>query len=66
MFELLGVGVIEWFLWGSISEGSTGIQKQFELSGVYCTWVKSEPQISRKERFIARYLQYGVLGDSIF
>ena len=31
MFELLGVWVIEWFLWESISEGSTGIQKQFEL-----------------------------------
>ena len=31
MFELSGVRVIEWFLWESISEGSTGIQKQFEL-----------------------------------
>ena len=31
MFELSGVGVIEWFLWESISEGWTGIQKQLEL-----------------------------------
>ena len=31
MFELLGVRVVEWFLWESIGEGSTGIQKQFEL-----------------------------------
>ena len=31
MFELSGVRVIEWFLWESISQGSTGIQKQFEL-----------------------------------
>ena len=40
--------------------------RRFELSGVYCTWLKGEPQISRKERFIARYLQYGVLGDCVF
>ena len=32
MFELSGIRVIEWFLWEeSISEGSTGIQEQFEL-----------------------------------
>ena len=31
------------------------------------TWLKREPQISiRKERFIRRYLQYGVLGDCVF
>ena len=29
------------------------------------TWLKGEPQISRKERF-TRYLQYGVLGDCVF
>ena len=34
MFELSGVPVIEWFLWESISEGSTGIQKQLELLDV--------------------------------
>ena len=28
------------------------------------TWLKREPQISiRKERFIRRYLEYGVLGE---
>ena len=31
MFELSRVRVTEWFLWESISEGSAGIQKQFEL-----------------------------------
>ena len=31
MFELSEVRVIEWFLWESISESSTGIQKQFDL-----------------------------------
>ena len=31
------------------------------------TWLKGERQISiRKERFIRRYLQYGVLGDCVF
>ena len=31
------------------------------------TWLKRERQISiRKERFIRRYLQYGVLGDCVF
>ena len=31
------------------------------------TWLKCERQISiRKERFIRRYLQYGVLGDCVF
>ena len=31
------------------------------------TWLKPEPQISiRKEKFIRRYLQYGVLGDCVF
>ena len=31
------------------------------------TWLKREPQISiRKERFIRRHLQYGVLGDCVF
>ena len=30
------------------------------------TWLKGEPQISGKERLIARYLQYGVLGDCVF
>ena len=31
------------------------------------TWLKREPQIRiRKERFIRRYLQYGVLGDCVF
>ena len=31
------------------------------------TWLKCESQISiRKERFIRRYLQYGVLGDCVF
>ena len=34
MFELSGVRVIEWFLWESVSEGSTGIQKQFDLLDV--------------------------------
>ena len=30
-------------------------------------WLKPEPQISiRKEKFIRRYLQYGVLGDCVF
>ena len=30
------------------------------------TWLKCEPQISiRKERFIRRYLKYGVLGDYV-
>ena len=31
MSELSGVRVIEWFLWESISEGWTEIQKQLEL-----------------------------------
>ena len=31
MFKLSGVQAIEWFLWESVSEGSMGIQKQFEL-----------------------------------
>ena len=31
------------------------------------TWLKGERQISiRKERFIRRYLQYGVFGDCVF
>ena len=29
------------------------------------TWLKGEPQVSRKEIFFPRYLQYGVLGDRI-
>ena len=29
------------------------------------TWLKGEPQISRIEKFINRYLQYGVLGDFV-
>ena len=29
------------------------------------TWLKGEPQVSRKEKFFLRYLQYGVLGDCI-
>ena len=30
------------------------------------TWLKGEPQISTKQRFIPRYLQYGVLDDCLF
>ena len=30
------------------------------------TWLKGESRISRKERFIPRYLQYRVLGDCLF
>ena len=30
------------------------------------TWLKDEPQISRKESYLPRYLQYGVLGDCAF
>ena len=29
--RVIGVRVIKWFLWESISEGSTGIKKQFEF-----------------------------------
>ena len=29
------------------------------------SWLKDKPQISRKEIFFPRYLQYGVLGDFI-
>ena len=54
MFELSGVRVIEWFLWESISEGSTRIQKQFELLEVRvirgssyreCTVIETECEI---------------------
>ena len=41
MFELSGVWVIEWFLWESISEGSAGIQKQFELLEIWVIGVSS-------------------------
>ena len=30
------------------------------------TWLKGEPQISGKQRFINKCLQYGVLGDCVF
>ena len=30
------------------------------------TWLKRKPKTSRKERFISRYLQYGVVGDNAF
>ena len=30
------------------------------------TWLKRKPKTSRKERFIPRYLQYGVVGDNAF
>ena len=54
MFELSGIRVIEWFLWESISEGSTRIQKQFELLEVRvirgssyreCTVIETECEI---------------------
>ena len=64
MFELSRVRVIEWFLWESIREGSTRIQKQFELLEVRVIggssyWecnVFGKPWIQRTKRSISGLL----------
>ena len=52
MFELSGVRVIEWFLWESISEGSTGIQKQLELLKVRVIGGSSYRECTVAEKYV--------------
>ena len=54
----------KWFL-SFIYSASKGFYLLVDYPLSY-TWLNGEPQISRKERYIPRYLQYGLLDDCVF
>ena len=56
--------IFKWFL-SFIYSATKGFYLLVDYPLSY-TWLNGEPQISRKERYIPRYLQYGLLDDCVF
>ena len=59
-------GFGEFDRFGGFNGSLKGFSVSFNLLLKVYTWLKVKLETSRKERFIPRYLQYGVLGDCVF